>query len=132
MTDKKLTKPPHEPDARSRSQVKTLVSMGASHDDICRVIGVSKPTMYKYYREELDAGAIEANATVAQSLFQQATNKDKPNVVAAIFWLKARAGWRDADPREGVGKKEQRQQDADEVASSSRFGVQRPPLKVVK
>ena len=132
MTDKKLTKPPHEPDARSRSQVKTLVSMGASHDDICLVIGVSKPTMYKYYREELDAGAIEANATVAQSLFQQATNPDKPNVVAAIFWLKARAGWRDADPREGVGKKEQRQQDADEVARSSRFGLQPPPLKVVK
>ena len=132
MTDKKVTKPPHNPDERDLKRVRTMVGMGMTQDEICAVIGVSKPTLHKYYRADLDVGAAEANAAVAQSLFKQATNAEKPNVIAAIFWLKARAGWRDADPREGVGKKEQRQQDADEVASSSRFGVQRPPLKVVK
>ena len=132
MTDKKLTKPPHNPDERDLKRVRTMVGMGMTQDEICAVIGVSKPTLHKYYRADLDVGAAEANAAVAQSLFKQATNAEKPNVVAAIFWLKARAGWRDADPREGVGKKEQRQQDAAEVASSSRFGVQPPPLKVVK
>ena len=132
MTDKKLTKPPHNPDERDLKRVRTMVGMGMTQDEICAVIGVSKPTLHKYYRADLDVGAAEANAAVAQSLFKQATNAEKPNVVAAIFWLKARAGWRDADPREGVGKKEQRQKDAAEVASSSRFGVQPPPLKVVK
>lgn len=132
MTDKKLTKPPHNPDERDLKRVRTMVGMGMTQDEICAVIGVSKPTLHKYYRADLDVGAAEANAAVAQSLFKQATNAEKPNVIAAIFWLKARAGWRDADPREGVGKKEQRQQDADKVASSSRFGVQPPPLKVVK
>ena len=132
MTDKKLTKPPHNPDERDLKRVRTMVGMGMTQNEICAIIGVSKPTLHKYYRADLDVGAAEANAAVAQSLFKQATNPDKPNVVAAIFWLKARAGWRDADPREGVGKKEQRQQDAAEVASSSRFGVQPPPLKVVK
>ena len=132
MTDKKVTKPPHNPDERDLKRVRTMVGMGMTQNEICAVIGVSKPTLHKYYRADLDVGAAEANAAVAQSLFKQATNPDKPNVVAAIFWLKARAGWRDADPREGVGKKEQRQQDAAEVASSSRFGVQPPPLKVVK
>ncbi len=132
MTDKKVTKPPHNPDERDLKRVRTMVGMGMTQDEICAVIGVSKPTLHKYYRADLDVGAAEANAAVAQSLFKQATNAEKPNVIAAIFWLKARAGWRDADPREGVGKKEQRQQDAAEVASSSRFGVQPPPLKVVK
>ena len=132
MTDKKLTKPPHNPDERDLKRVRTMVGMGMTQNEICAIIGVSKPTLHKYYRADLDVGAAEANAAVAQSLFKQATNPDKPNVVAAIFWLKARAGWRDADPREGVGKKEQRQKDAAEVASSSRFGVQPPPLKVVK
>ena len=132
MTDKKVTKPPHNPDERDLKRVRTMVGMGMTQNEICAIIGVSKPTLHKYYRADLDVGAAEANAAVAQSLFKQATNAEKPNVVAAIFWLKARAGWRDADPREGVGKKEQRQQDAAEVASSSRFGVQPPPLKVVK
>ncbi|MEO3475934.1 hypothetical protein AAFN86_29080, partial [Roseomonas sp. CAU 1739] len=35
----------------------------------------------------------EANAKVAQSLFQMATQGK--NVAAAIFWMKARAGWRE-------------------------------------
>ncbi len=37
--------------------------------------------------------AMEATAKVAQSLFHTAT-VDK-NVAAAIFWMKARAGWRE-------------------------------------
>jgi len=35
----------------------------------------------------------EANAKVAQSLFQMATQGK--NVAAAIFWMKACAGWRE-------------------------------------
>jgi hypothetical protein len=42
---------------------------------------------------------------VAHSLFKQATDQTKPNVSAAIFWLKCRAGWRE-DPDQ-PGKKEQ-------------------------
>lgn len=133
MTDKKVTKPPHKPDSRDLKRVRTMVSMGMTQEEICAVIGVSKPTLHKYYRAELDAGAAEANAAVAQSLFKQATNPDKPNVVAAIFWLKARAGWRDADPREDSGKKEQKQTAAEDVSNSGRFSVQNPPsLKSVK
>ena len=133
MTDKKLTKPPHKPDERDLKRVRTMVGMGMTQDEICAVIGVSKPTLHKYYRADLDVGAAEANAAVAQSLFKQATNAEKPNVIAAIFWLKARAGWRDADPREGLGKKEQKQAAAEEVSNAGRFGAQKAPnLKSVK
>jgi hypothetical protein len=41
----------------------------------------------------LDRGSIEATAKVAQTLFGMATSGQ--NVAAAIFWMKARAGWRE-------------------------------------
>ena len=47
---------------------------------------------------ELDRAATEANAQVAQSLYQQATSGKKTG--ATIFWLKVRAGWR--EPAAGV------------------------------
>ena len=50
-------------------------------------------TLRKHFRSELDRGSIEANIKVAQTLFTMAT-VDK-NVAAAIFWMKARAGWRE-------------------------------------
>ena len=49
--------------------------------------------MRKHFRDELDRGTVEANVKVAQSLFQMATQGK--NVAAAIFWMKARAGWRE-------------------------------------
>ncbi len=97
----------YKPDDKTRAQVKMLAAMGVPDFDIAKVIGISSPTMRKYYMVELETGHIEANAQVAQSLFKQATNKDKPNVSAAIFWLKCRAGWR--EEAEDSGKKEARE-----------------------
>lgn len=131
MTKKKTTKPPHNPTDAERHRVKTMTGMGIVQDDICEIIGISKPTLRKYYRHEIDTGSAEANAAVAQSLFKQATNKDKPNVVAAIFWLKARAGWRDQDST-STGKKQEKQEAA-EKASKGKFAPTAPPqLKQVK
>jgi hypothetical protein len=47
----------------------------------------------KHFRRELDRGSIEATAKVGQSLFRMAT--EGGSVAAAIFWMKARAGWRE-------------------------------------
>jgi predicted transcriptional regulator len=118
----------HEPTEKDRRQVRVLSGMvGATHEEIAAVLGISEPTLRKYYREELDASPTEANAKVAQSLFRQATNPDKPNVVAAIFWMKARAGWRDSDAAEG--KKEQKQRAAEKVGG--RFATASPPRLAV-
>ena len=57
------------------------------------MLDIDAKTPRRHYRQELDRGAVEATAKVAQSLFQMAT-VDK-NVAAAIFWMKARAGWRE-------------------------------------
>ncbi len=101
-------RPSYQPTDRDRKQVRMMSGMGIPDYDIAKVIGISGPTMRKYYMAELETGHIEANAQVAQSLFKQATNKDKPNVSAAIFWLKCRAEWRE-DGKEEMGKKEARE-----------------------
>lgn len=101
-------RPAYKPDDKTRAQVKMLAAMGVPDYDIAKVVGVSGPTLRKHFMAELETGHITANAQVAQSLFNQATNKEKPNVAAAIFWLKCRAQWRE-DGREEPGKKEARE-----------------------
>jgi hypothetical protein len=66
---------------------------GVPHEGIAVLLEIDPKTLRRHYRQELDRGSVEATAKVAQSLFQMAT-VDK-NVAAAIFWMKARAGWRE-------------------------------------
>jgi hypothetical protein len=73
--------------------VALLAGYGITQPEIGRLIGCSDRTLRTYYREELDTGATIASAKVAESLFQMATRDKIP--AAAIFWLKARAGWRE-------------------------------------
>jgi hypothetical protein len=98
-------RPAYEPTEKERLQVKTLAGMGIPDYEIAKVIQLSEPTMRKHFAHELETGHIEANAKVAQSLFRSATNPDKPNVLAQIFWLKTRAGWKEAEAIQ-PGKKE--------------------------
>lgn len=93
MTEKRRTKPPHVPTDKSRSEVSALAGFGVVQDEIAKFIGIDSKTLRKHYRNELDIGHIRANAAVARSLFKQAT--EDGNVAAQIFWMKARAGWRE-------------------------------------
>jgi DNA-binding XRE family transcriptional regulator len=86
---------PHEPSEATRKQARALAAYGVPQDEIGKVIGVSKPTLEKHYREELDRAALEANAKVAESLFRKATGEGAQAVTAAIFWLKTRASWKE-------------------------------------
>lgn len=92
--------PAYEPTEENRKTVRALVAYGVAQDDICTVLDISKPTLHKYFRRELDVSMIEANAKVGQSLFNMATNG---NVAAAIFWAKVRMGWTETNRTELVG-----------------------------
>jgi hypothetical protein len=77
-----------------RKMVRSLAAYGTRQEDIARCVGLrSAKTLRRHFREELDRAATEANAQVAQSLYQQATSGKK--TAATIFWLKTRAGWRE-------------------------------------
>ena len=82
----------HKPTDATRELVKSLSGFGVPQDDICTVLDISKVTLHKHYRRECDLGFADANARVGESLFNQAMDG---NVAAAIFWMKARAGWRE-------------------------------------
>lgn len=80
---------PWEPSSELRSVVKRAAFLGIPHEQICKLAGVSKPTMYKAFREELDAGLLDANQAIAASCFSL---MKKGNVAMTIFLAKTRLG----------------------------------------
>ena len=72
-----------------------MSGFGVPQKDIAIHPETDATTLRKRSRRELNRGTIKANLKAAQTLFQMAT-VDKN--VAAIFRLKARAGWREKHP----------------------------------
>jgi hypothetical protein len=84
-------RPPYVPADKDRLTVKVMVAGGIEQDKIAAVIGVSRPTLRKYFRREIDVGAAEVGARVVASLIQMATTGK--NVHAAKWYTQARLGW---------------------------------------
>tara|TARA_Y100001937_G_scaffold243_1_gene307 strand:- start:2894 stop:3277 length:384 start_codon:yes stop_codon:yes gene_type:complete len=86
---------------------KQLSGLGITHEQICSVIGITKPTLYKYYSEELLQGKAGANAKVLENLFRIATGDGREAVTACIFWAKTQCGFREVQHVEVATDKEQ-------------------------
>lgn len=84
---------PFSPTDEQRRTVRAMSGFGIPQADIATLLEIDDKTLRKYFRREIDRGSIEATAKVAQTLFQMATSGQ--NTAAAIFWMKARAGWRE-------------------------------------
>jgi phosphohistidine phosphatase SixA len=97
---RKAGRPAHLPNADTRNKVYMLSTVGTRHEDIASVLSISHDTLVKYYKEDLDKGRIEANASVAETLFKQAK---EGNTTAMIFWLKSRAKWKESTQHEISG-----------------------------
>lgn len=92
MTQGVLFRPTDE----QRRTVRAMAGYGMPHIDIATFLDIDAKTLRKHFSRELELGSIEATTKVAQSLFRMAT--EGKNVAAAIFWMKARAGWREKQP----------------------------------
>jgi hypothetical protein len=79
-------------DEAMREKVRYLAGVGVRQDEIAWIIGCAPKTLRKRFRDELDRGVAEANATVCGYLFAAAK---AGNIAAIIFWLKTRAHWRE-------------------------------------
>lgn len=99
-TVSKRGRPAHVPTKKTRNKVRGLSGVGTRYEDIALRLAISSDTLVKYYKEELDYGRIDANASIAKSLYDAAK---KGNTQASIFWLKTRAGWKETDRHEHVG-----------------------------
>jgi hypothetical protein len=88
-----------EPTEDQLKMVRAMSGYGVPQVDIALVLGIAKDTLLRRCRLDLDLGMAQANAKVAQSLFAMATvppdQATSANVAAAIFWTKARMGWRE-------------------------------------
>src|SRR5438093_823514 len=71
-----------------REKVRHLAGLGVPQDDIAKIIGCTAKTLRKRFRDELDRGVAEANATISGFLFAAAK---AGNITAMIFWLTTRA-----------------------------------------
>jgi hypothetical protein len=118
----------YEPTDEQRRTVRTMAGFGVPHEDIATFLGIDAKTLRKHFRAELDRGTVEANAKVAQSLFQMATQGK--NVAAAIFWMKARAGWREKVEIKPVFDDPEQLTDAQLEAIVRSGRVPRPQLEV--
>ena len=87
-----MARRPFVVDEAMREKVRYLAGLGMPQDDIANIVGCAPKTLRKRFRDELDRGVAEANATVSGYLFAAAK---AGNVTAQIFWLKTRANWRE-------------------------------------
>ena len=84
---------------------RALSAVGVPQQSIADHLNIDAKTLRKHFRRELDGGMLEANVKVAQTLFSMAT-VDR-NVAAAIFWMKARGGWREKNALDTDGNAQQ-------------------------
>lgn len=80
-------------DDKTREQIKSLSGMGIPHEQICALMDMTKPTLYKHFKEELCVGKATANSQIAKNLYKIATGNSRQALTACIFWLKTQCGW---------------------------------------
>ena len=76
-----------------RRMARVIAGLGVSRRQIAKYLGIDDTQLQMLLGDELDQAEADVNSKVAKALFTMATQKN--NVAAAIFWMKARAGWRE-------------------------------------
>jgi transposase len=93
---------PHIPSDETRHIVEVLVGGGTPNRTIAKALNIGMNTLRRHYGQELEQGLEMANAQVVRRLFRLIEQGSTP---ACIFWLKARAGWKEGQVLE-VAQKE--------------------------
>jgi hypothetical protein len=108
-------RPPHVPDDESRNKIKLLLALGWSNSRIAGAMGISEPTLRRYYLSELKLRAIARDALDArraEKLWQQVEKGNVGAMKAFDKLLEANDRMRRAaDLRQGVDADE-RENDA--------------------
>ncbi len=92
-----------------KRQVEKLAGLGLPHTQISVVIGCSRETLEKNFKEELIKGKAVANTKISQTLFEKAI---QGNTALLIFWAKTQMGWKEVQGLELTGKDGQPLDDA--------------------
>lgn len=117
---------PFAPTKAHRRKVEELASVGMPHLAICKVMGISDPTLQKYFADELAGGAARKRAEVVAMLYKSArggnVSAQKKLEEMSRVTVASEAVNAPEVPAEKLGKKEMRKQAAHAVT-----GVYSPP-----
>lgn len=89
-------RPTYKASDADRYTVQVLRACGITHETIAKCLGVALGTLSKHYKSELESAGEAVIAKVAEGVVRRALNGDN---TCSIFFLKTRAGWRDAPQR---------------------------------
>lgn len=101
----KTGRPPLDLNPEEVAQVEKLAAY-LNQEQIAAILGISADTFRRIMRQNESVsmaykrGRASKVGLVADSLFRMATNEKNPNVIAALFYLKARGGWCEAQPEQ--------------------------------
>lgn len=105
-----------QPTQQQRDLVETLSGYGIPQADIARLVRVSLQALHAHFRDEMDLGIAKANAFVAGNMFKMATGDGPHAGRMAIFWAKARMGWREVPQEINVNVSDASERTADDRA----------------
>jgi hypothetical protein len=90
------------PTDKDRDQVKAMAIAGIQQELMGKILGISVPTLTKYFAEELEQSLAKANSNVVRNLLSKATGNGPSSVTAAIWWTKSRMGWSERQEIGGI------------------------------
>ena len=106
-------RPPFQPTKAQQRRVSIAAGAGWSHEEIAIALEISRPTLEKYFAQELTVGAYQRRAEVIEAMYRTAK---KGNVAAqkayAALGPHVAAPPLQKDPEKPEGKKAQAQADA--------------------
>lgn len=105
-------RPSFKPTADDRRYVAGMFGVGMSVEQVCKVIGITRPTLHKHFPSEINFGRDLSIAAVKQALYRKATSVKitSASVKAAELFLKM-AGEFKGDGGD-IGKKQAREIEA--------------------
>jgi hypothetical protein len=82
----------HVPTKETRTVVERGIALLDGEEKVASLLGITRPTLRKHYRQDLDRGLAVAVAHVGGAVLKAAM---EGNMQAAALFLKCRGGWRD-------------------------------------
>lgn len=87
----------YQPTDEDRKTVRSMVTAGIDQNAICLRLGITVPTLHKWYRREIDT----AYTALVHDTRVRVINKSKTDTTALIYLSKV-LGWYDKPPGEGI------------------------------
>ena len=110
VAKKTAGRPPYAPSDKDRKMVEALAGFGIPLAKIAHVLGISHPTVLKYFAAEMERGAAQVEAKLIGNLLRLSSGSDGTALKATMFALTTRFGWSAFAPppvakEEPLGKK---------------------------